>query len=129
MCLILNRMDEQKNFKLVKLNIEKNQDIVEKMGIDSVPTMFLVFKGIILDSIVGFPDEERLNEFFNLITSLLETENVENLIKNLLREANDYLIKKKWDIVEEKLNKAYGFEKHKEKYGPLIKLGLGKRNL
>jgi thioredoxin-like negative regulator of GroEL len=118
-------MDELKNFKLVKLNIEKNQEMVEKMGIDSVPTLFLVYKGKIVDSIIGFPDEERLEEFFLAIISLVEIENEENQIKNLLKEANDLIKAKMFENVEEKLNKAFSFEKCREKYGPAIKFGLG----
>lgn len=119
-------MEERKNFKLVKLNIEKNQDMVEKMGIDSVPTIFLVFKGKIVDSIIGLPDEERLNEFFSFINSLIEIENEENSIKSLLKEANDHITNEEWELVEKKLNRAYSYENSKEKYGPCIKYGLGK---
>lgn len=122
------KMEEQKNFKLVKLDIEKHREMVEKMGIDIVPTIFLIFKGIIVDSIIGFPDEERLNEFFTTITTLLETENDEIKIKSLLKQANEYIQLKEWDLSEENLNLAYNNEKLREKYGPIIKFGLGKRN-
>lgn len=124
MTIFLSKMKLQKNFKLVKLNIEKNQDIVENMGIDSVPTIFLVFKGKIVDSIVGYPDEERLNEFFCSITSLVETDNEETSVNELLKEANDHMRKKEWQLAEDKLNKSYNFEKSKEKYGPSVKYGL-----
>jgi|LauGreDrversion4_2_1035121.scaffolds.fasta_scaffold440783_2 thioredoxin-like negative regulator of GroEL len=119
-------MEEQKNFKLVKLDIEKHQEMVEKMGIDSIPTIFLVFKGIIVDSIIGFPDEERLNDFFTTITSLLENENEENQIKSLLKEANEHIKLEEWELTEDKLNKALGYEKLRDKYGPIIKFGFGK---
>ena len=123
--IFLKKMDEQKNFKLVKLNIEKNQSLVEKMGIDSVPTVFLVFKGKIIDSIIGFPDEERLAEFFTSITSLIDIDNEENVIQNLLREADELIKNKQWDLAENKFNEAFAFEKLKDKYGPMIKFGLG----
>ena len=118
-------MEEQKNFKLVKLNVEKNQEMVEKMGIDSIPTIFLVFKGKIVDSIIGFPDEERLADFFLNISSLMEAENEENIIKGLLKEANVLMKEKRFDLAEEKMNSAFAFENSREKYGPVIKFGLG----
>jgi len=123
--LFLIKMEELKNFKLVKLNVEKNQEMVEKMGIDSIPTIFLVFKGKIIDSIIGFPDDDRLNEFFSSISGLVEIDNEENSIKLLLKEANDHIKNKQWHLSEQKLNKAFSYEKSKEKYGPCIKYGLG----
>lgn len=110
----------------MKINIDKNQELVEKMGIESVPTVFLVYKGNVVDSFAGIPDEKRLGEFFDSIKILIGIAEDDTIIRSLLKGADEWLHKKQWDQAENMFNEALSYEKWRNKYGSIIKLGLSK---
>lgn len=64
------RVEENKNVKFVKVNIDNNQEIAEKLNVSSIPAVFLFHKGKKVDSFIGSPDETKLDLFFDKINSL-----------------------------------------------------------
>ena len=56
-------------FKLVKLNIDNLPELATALGIKSVPSVFLVHKGNMIDTFQGLPSQTRLQEFID--TALL----------------------------------------------------------
>lgn len=53
--------------KIVKLNIDENQETAQKYQVMSIPTMFIYQKGEVADQMVGFQDKSALkNKFDNL---------------------------------------------------------------
>ena len=50
---VLERIAEERNLKLVKVNIDENQELAIKYGIQSIPTMSVFAKGEVVKSIVG----------------------------------------------------------------------------
>lgn len=122
--ILEKKLEDLKNFKLVKINIDENGELAEMMSINSVPTVFLVYKGNVIDSFVGLPSAERLDTFFesiNLITGLGQDENI---IRALLTGADEYMNKKIYDRAENMLNEAFSHKKWRDKFGHIIKLGL-----
>lgn len=53
-----------KDWKLVKVNIDKFPQIAQMLKVKSVPTVYLLFEGRALDGFTGMPDEKTLNGFF-----------------------------------------------------------------
>jgi len=94
------------------------------MGIEQVPTVFLVYQGNVVDSFVGVPDQKRLDDFFNTISLLIGNSEDDNTIKSLLKSGDELLNKKQWDQAENLFNEAFTYEKWRKKYGATIKLGL-----
>ena len=125
MPLLLTKLEENQNFKLVKINIDNNQELAEKMGIESVPSVYLVYKGNVVDSFVGIPNEKRLTEFFDSITLLKNLGEDDTIIRSLLKGAGEWLNKKQWDQAENLFSEALSYEKWRNKYGSIIVLGLG----
>lgn len=125
MPLLLTKLEEKQNFKLVKINIDNNQELAEKMGIESVPSVYLVYKGNVVDSFVGIPNEKRLTEFFDSITLLKNLGEDDTIIRSLLKGAGEWLNKKQWDQAENLFSEALSYEKWRNKYGSIIVLGLG----
>jgi thioredoxin-like negative regulator of GroEL len=94
------------------------------LNISSIPAVFLVYKGNMIDSFVGFPDTSILNQFFENIKLLRGIAFDEDVIRSLLSGADEWMNKKQYDRAESMLTEAASHKKWKEKYGYLIKLGL-----
>jgi putative thioredoxin len=108
----------------VKINIDNNGELSDMMGITSVPTVFLVYKGNVIDSFVGFPDGKRFETFFESISIISGIGNDEKIIRALLMGADEYMDKKIYDRAENMLNEAYSHQRWREKFAHIIKLGL-----
>lgn len=52
--------DENANF--FKVNVEENQELAQKLGIMSIPTLVVKKDGQIVDQIVGFHNQEQLEK-------------------------------------------------------------------
>ncbi|SEO81245.1 thioredoxin [Amphibacillus marinus] len=48
--------------KIVKLNVDDNQETTSKYGVMSIPTLLLFKDGEVIDQIVGFQPKEALEE-------------------------------------------------------------------
>lgn len=46
--------------KIVKLNVDENQDTAGKYGVMSIPTLLLMKDGNIVDQVIGFQPKEAL---------------------------------------------------------------------
>jgi thioredoxin 1 len=55
--------DEHKDkVKIVKMNIDQNQDTPMKFGVTSIPTLFLFKEGKVVDSIIGAVPKKQLSK-------------------------------------------------------------------
>ena len=52
---------------LIKVDIDKHQEIAQSVQIPGVPAVFMVKEGEMVDSFVGAVDDARLDEFFKKI--------------------------------------------------------------
>jgi putative thioredoxin len=122
--MLEKKLEEQKNFKLVKINIDTNGELAEMLNITSVPTVFLVYKGNMVDSFVGLPDSKKLESFFETISLIRGIANDEKVIRALLTGADEFMSKKLYDKAENMFNEAYSHQKWREKYAHILKMGL-----
>lgn len=51
--------------KIVKLNVDDNQETAGKYGVMSIPTLLLMKDGNVVDQVVGFQPKEALEELVN----------------------------------------------------------------
>ena len=112
------------NFRLVKINIDNNPDLTEALNVHNVPTVFLVYKGNIIDQFVGVPDDKKIKEFFESINILVGISDNDQVMQSLLKGAEEWMNKEKWDNAENMFIEANSYEKWKDKYGAIVKLGL-----
>ena len=61
---VLEEIDEEMNddVKIVKLNVDENQETASKFGVMSIPTLLLFKNGEVVDQVVGFQPKEQLTE-------------------------------------------------------------------
>ena len=57
--------DHEGKFKLIKVNIDNLPQIAQGLSVKSIPTLFLIYRGNIMDTLTGV-DKEKL-------TGLIET--------------------------------------------------------
>ncbi|GGH83715.1 thioredoxin 1 [Pullulanibacillus pueri] len=51
--------------KIVKLDVDDNQETAGKFGVMSIPTLLLFKDGEVVDKVVGYQPKEALEEFIN----------------------------------------------------------------
>lgn len=51
--------------KVLKVNVDENNELAQKFGIMSIPTMFLFKDGQVVDSFVGAMSKQTLNDKLN----------------------------------------------------------------
>ncbi|MEI3612610.1 thioredoxin [Pseudogracilibacillus sp. SO30301A] len=57
--------DMGEKVKIVKLNVDDNQETAGKYGVMSIPTLLLMKDGNVVDQVVGFQPKEALAELVN----------------------------------------------------------------
>ena len=62
---ILSKIEEEKNIKLAKVDIDENDELVRKFGIVSVPTLKIYKDGKEIDTLVGLVSEDKILEKLN----------------------------------------------------------------
>lgn len=64
---VLEELDEDLSdtVKIVKLNVDDNQETAGKYGVMSIPTLLLIKDGNVVDQVVGFQPKEALAELVN----------------------------------------------------------------
>lgn len=94
------------------------------LGITSIPAVYLLYKGNVIDNFVGLPDSRKLDSFFEAVSLLRGIGHDEKVIQSLLAGSDEYMSKGIYDRAENMLIEANSHTKWKKKYGHIIKLGL-----
>ncbi len=110
--------EHEGKFKLIKLNIDNIPELATALNIKSVPTVFLVHKGNIMDTFTGVPGAARLKDFVDTAVLLESMTHDEIVIQTLLDKAQEFLEKEEWEPAEKMLNEGYSYENWRDKFGP-----------
>jgi thioredoxin 1 len=64
---VLEELDQDKGnqVKIVKIDVDQNQETANKFGIMSIPTLLVMKDGKVVDTLVGFKSKEALEEALN----------------------------------------------------------------
>ena len=64
---VLEELDDElgDKVKIVKLNVDDNQETAGKFGVMSIPTLLLMKDGNVVDQVVGFQPKEALADLVN----------------------------------------------------------------
>lgn len=60
---VLEELNEDRSFKIVKVNVDENGALARKLGIMSIPTLILYSNGKALSQKLGFMPKEELLEW------------------------------------------------------------------
>ena len=64
---VLEELDQDmgKQVKIVKIDVDQNQETANKFGIMSIPTLLVMKYGKVVDTLVGLKSKEALEEALN----------------------------------------------------------------
>ncbi len=64
---VLEEIDKEMSdkVKIVKLDVDENQETASKFGVMSIPTLLLFKDGEVVDQAIGFQPKEALTELIN----------------------------------------------------------------
>ena len=117
-------VENEGKFKLIKLNIDNLPQLATALSIKSVPTVFLVHKGNIMDTFIGIPGPAKLKDFIDTAILLESMGHDEQVIQTLMDRAQEFLEKKEYTPAENLLTEASSYESWRDKYGAQIMVGL-----
>ena len=75
----------------MKVNIDNLPEVATALGIKSVPSVFLVHKGNMIDTFQGTPTPARLQEFLDTALLMESMGHDERVITTLLAKAQEFL--------------------------------------
>ena len=78
-------------FKLVKVNIDELPQIANGLSVRSIPAVFLVSGGNVMDTFVGMPSPERLKDFVNTAKLLEQLSHDEKTVDSVILAAEDHM--------------------------------------
>ena len=108
--------------KLVKVDIDKNQELAQQLRIQSVPTVYAFFQGQPIDGFQGALPENEIKKFVNKVVSSSGGEDKEKQVEELLKVAEQKFIDNEIDESYDLFSKLISLEAN----NPKIIAGFGK---
>lgn len=62
---VLDELKDSRGVKVVKVDVDQNEDIAKKYGVMSIPTLILFKNGELISKRVGYTPLELLNDWIN----------------------------------------------------------------
>lgn len=84
-------IEAEGKFKLVKINIDILPEIANGLKVRTIPAVFLVSNGNVMDTFVGVPDEERINDFINTAKLLDAISHDEKTIDQVIYAGEEHI--------------------------------------
>lgn len=122
--MVKKKFNDQKNFKLVKIDIDQYPELNQSLAVSTIPAVFLIYKGKVIDNFVGIPNNVRLEEFYNNINILDGYSKKEDIFQTLLMNIENWINKGDYSHALNLLKEANSQENWKKQYGYLIKLAM-----
>jgi len=89
---ILEQMTNEANgkFRLVKLNIDTLPQLAKGLNVKSIPALFLIYKGNVMDTVVGM-DLNRVKEMVETCNLIEKAANDETVIMKVIDQAQAFI--------------------------------------
>lgn len=98
---------QEGRLKLVKLNIDDLPQLSSGLNIRSVPSVFLIYKGNIVDMLKGLPQDNELDEFFNTALLIDSMQTSEQIMDDVMGKVKDMIDAKKLSQALNVLSDSY----------------------
>ena len=127
-CKMMNPLLEQvsselgEEAKVIKVDIDKNQELAQQLRIQSVPTVYAFFQGQPIDGFQGALPENEIKKFVNKVVSSSGGEDKEKQVEELLKVAEQKFIDNEIDESYDLFSKLISLEAN----NPKIIAGFGK---
>jgi putative thioredoxin len=116
--ILMEKVNKAKGaWRLVKLNIDDLPEIATSLKLRSIPTVFLIHGGAIVDGFVGMPDEKTSERFWATVDKLSAVELKENMMEENYKKAMANLEAKAYDEAIEQFKKILQDKDWVDRYG------------
>ena len=111
-------------FKLVKVNIDNLPEIANGLQVRSIPAVFLVSNGSVMDTFVGLPNQDRIDDFVNTAILLDKLSHDEKTIDQVIIAAEDHVRSRDYKTAIEVFQQTYKTAKFTDEQNSTILLNL-----
>lgn len=108
----------------MKVNIDKHPQIANGLKVSSIPAVFLIYGGKVVDNFVGIPDRERMQDFFNKAVIMDQITNDPNVQQSLVDKSEELLKANDLETAMGVLADLYQYDAIREKFEPQILAGI-----
>ena len=91
--------ESEGKFKLVKLNIENLPQLASGLNVKSIPALFLIYRGNVMDTMVGV-DPKKLKELVDTAILIEQSTHDESIMIKVLDEAQKMIEEKNYPQAE-----------------------------
>lgn len=117
---LIDAWHKQKNFKLIKINSDENEELSQQLNITALPTVFLVYKGNVIKTFTGLPHDSKLAEFFDEINLMSGLSSNEKVFQSLLLGAEEFFKKSEYEQALNMLSEAVSQKGFIDKYEHIV---------
>lgn len=102
--------------KLVKLNVDDLPQLSNGLNVRSLPSVFLIFQGKVVDTFAGLPDQARLEEFFSTALYLENMQSNEDVMQETMNKLLEMIKAEKFTEALAILEESQSLQKWQELY-------------
>ena len=117
-------LESENKLRLVKVNIDTHPQIASAFKVQSIPAVFLVNRGQVVDMFSGMVDEKKLEEFVNTAKAMEMLGHDQRVVGNLLKTADEAAVNGEYGKARKIYEEAYSYEKWRGQLGAHISIGL-----
>jgi thioredoxin len=122
---VLEKLTEENEgkFKLVKVNIDNSPQIAQGLNVKSIPALFLIYRGNIMDSITGV-DTKKLENLIETALLIEKASHDESIMTQVLSTAETYIEEGNYKQAGQILQDGNTYEQWRDKYGTQMLIGI-----
>ncbi len=101
--------DQEGKFKLIKVNIDNVPQLATALSVKSIPTLFLIYRGNVMDQMTGV-DDKKLEELCNTAILIEQAQHDESIMHKVLKLAEEMIEAGKFSEAEQALTDGATYE-------------------
>ena len=115
--------EHEGRFRLIKLNIDDIPQLTKALQVRSIPTLFLIYRGNVIDMITGV-DKAKLDEFVKTALLVEKAQHDEGIMTETMAQAQEMIESGKFAEAAQILTDASSYEQWMQKLGSEINTGI-----
>ena len=108
---------------MVKLNIDTLPQLASGLNVKSIPALFLIYKGNMIDSITGF-DLKKVEELVQTALLVDQAANDETVVQKIILEAESKIEGGFYSEALQLLQDAWTYEQWRSQFGAQMVAGI-----
>ena len=116
-------IEHEGKFKLVKMNIESIPQLTKGLNVKAVPTLFLIYRGNIMDTLTG-ADSTKIDGMIDTALLIEKTSHDETIMVKVLKEAESMIEDGSYQNAKQILEDGSTYDQWRDKFGADLLTGI-----